>query len=96
VQGVAGARLECVGGLFFGRERVRRGMGCDGAVPSGTCLGPTLVLMAQFLVERRHLVERTMQFAIVRILQLKFCSGECRREVAGGYVRLCGVRVQRV
>ena len=51
----------------------------DGAVPSGTCLGPTLVLMAQWLVEQRDLVERTMQFAIVRILQLKFCSGECRR-----------------
>jgi hypothetical protein len=65
-------------------------MGWDGAVPSGTCLGPTLVLMVQ------SLVERTMQFAIVRILQLKFCSGECRREVAGGYVRLCGVRAQRV
>jgi hypothetical protein len=34
------------------------------------------------------MVEGTMQFAMVRILQLKFCSGECRREVAGGYVRL--------
>lgn len=61
------------------------GMGCYGAVPSGTCLGPTLVLMAQSPVELRQLVERTMQFAIVRILQLKFCSGECRREVAEGY-----------
>lgn len=64
------------------------GMGCYGAVPSGTCLGPTLVLMAQSPVEQRQLVERTMQFAIVRILQLKFCSGECRREVAEGYLRL--------
>jgi hypothetical protein len=29
-----------------------------------------------------------MQFAIVRILQLKFCSGECRREATAACVRL--------